>query len=89
MTAWHTVRFVDEPEPPCWKMPGWVKVRGMEVRIGKMFNRSDIASATGKEKEMLAACNCNEFFLIDLPGAMGYDGGHSNLLVCRRMLEMD
>jgi hypothetical protein len=82
MSEWHTVRFVDEPEPPHINghrgrsIERWPNVRGREVPIRQMFTREQVTKMAGPPQ-----CECDQFFEISIEGGLS--------IVCRRLLEMD
>jgi hypothetical protein len=87
---WHTVRFVDEPEPPHLSHPSvlnwWHKVRGKEVQIRRVVNRWDVKT------DLSAECDCERFFEFGKVGSglVAYIKDSKYFpVVCRRLLEMD
>lgn len=85
MSAWHTVRFVDEaemPHAPDYIDPSfWKKVKGIPVKIGCMAGRKDI-------KVIPKSCDCEQFFEVDSE-IFCAESPYGTPIVCRRMLDMD
>jgi hypothetical protein len=97
MTAWQTVRFVDEPKVPHRRdleihRKRWRIIRGKPVKIGPPLTKEQFdARYPGIVKRMheRGGCDCELFFPVadETVESVGNDKGQR--WVCRRMLEMD
>jgi hypothetical protein len=94
MSQWHTVRFVDAPDPhlgtsdtssPLYIPSGWDKMRGKEVRVRFIGNQPPVIYPDG--------CDCESFFEIHPDDALRLginEPGESSLVFeCRASFEMD